>query len=115
MCAVGLSVVQSVVADGFLAQVRTTGNHLGERLQALSAQYRLGAARGVGLLCALDLDQPVAADVVTRAREQLMLRGTGGNIGLLLNAPRPTVLRFMPALTVTPAEVDLMIEGMTAS
>jgi acetylornithine/N-succinyldiaminopimelate aminotransferase len=34
---------------------------------------------------------------------------------LLLNAPRPSVLRFMPALTVTQAEVDLMIEGLTAS
>ena len=58
MCAVGLSVMQTVLADGFLAQVRTTGDYLGERLQALCAQYGLGAARGVGLLRALDLGQP---------------------------------------------------------
>ncbi len=115
MCAVGLCVVQTVMADGFLAQVRSTGNHLGERLQALSARYGLCAARGVGLLHALDLGQPVAADVVTHARERLMLAGAGGNTGLLLNAPRPSVLRFMPALTVTAAEVDLMIEGLAAS
>ena len=31
-------------------------------------------------------------------------------VGLLLNAPRPHLLRFMPALTVTAAEIDRMIE-----
>ena len=115
MCAVGLSVMQTVLAEGFLARVRTTGDHLGERLQALSAQYGLGATRGVGLLRALDLGLPLAATVAAHAREQLMLRGAAGNTGLLLNAPRPSVLRFMPALNVTPAEVDLMIDGLTAS
>jgi acetylornithine/N-succinyldiaminopimelate aminotransferase len=30
--------------------------------------------------------------------------------GLLLNAPRPDALRFMPALTVSREEVDRMIE-----
>lgn len=114
MCAVGLSVMQTVLADGFLAQVRATGDHLGARLQALSAQYGL-SARGVGLLRALDLGQPLAAAVVAHAREQVMLGGPAGNTGLLLNAPRPSVLRFMPALTVTQAEVDLMIAGLTAS
>jgi acetylornithine/N-succinyldiaminopimelate aminotransferase len=28
---------------------------------------------------------------------------------LLLNAPRPNVLRFMPALTVSREEIDLMM------
>jgi acetylornithine/N-succinyldiaminopimelate aminotransferase len=29
--------------------------------------------------------------------------------GLLLNAPRPNLLRFMPALNVTRAEIDQML------
>ena len=29
--------------------------------------------------------------------------------GLLLNSPRPNLLRFMPALNVTEAEIDQMI------
>ena len=115
MCAVGWAVMQAVLADGFLAEVRATGEHLGARLQALSAQFGLGEARGIGLLRALDLGRPVAADVVTHARERLMLGGAAGNTGLLLNAPRPSVLRFMPSLTVTRAEVDLMIDGLAAS
>lgn len=114
MCAVGLSVMKAVLADGFLPQVRTVGAHLGERLQALCAQHGLAGVRGVGLLQALDLGQPLAAAVVAHARERLML-AEAGNTGLLLNAPRPSVLRFMPALNVTRAEVDLMIEGLSAS
>jgi acetylornithine/N-succinyldiaminopimelate aminotransferase len=115
MCAVGLAVVQTVLADGFLDRVRSTGGYLADQLQRLSVQYGLGVARGVGLLQALDLGQPLAAAVVAHAREQLMLGRVADNTGLLLNAPRPSVLRFMPALTVTQAEVDLMIEGLTAS
>ena len=30
-------------------------------------------------------------------------------IGLLLNAPRPNLLRFMPALTVSEEEIDMMM------
>ncbi|HEY4067125.1 MAG TPA: acetylornithine transaminase [Burkholderiaceae bacterium] len=115
MCAVGLSVLETVLADGFLAEVRAVGEHLAARLQALSARYGLGETRGAGLLRALDLGQPLAAAVVTHAREQLMLGARADDTGLLLNAPRPSVLRFMPALTVTRAEVDLMIEGLAQS
>lgn len=115
MCAVGLAVMQQVLADGFLPRVRATGEHLAARLQALSAAHGLGESRGIGLLQALDLGRPVAAAVVTHAREQLMLGGAAADTGLLLNAPRPSVLRFMPALTVTPSEVDLMVDGLAAS
>ena len=33
---------------------------------------------------------------------------------MLLNAPRPDALRFMPALNVTRAEIALMIECLDA-
>jgi acetylornithine/N-succinyldiaminopimelate aminotransferase len=115
MCAVGLAVLHEVMADGFLDRVRTTGEHLGVRLRELSDRCRAGSARGVGLLRALDLGQPLAAAVVAHAREHLALEGTADGAGLLLNAPRPSVLRFMPALTVTADEVDLMVDGLTAA
>jgi acetylornithine/N-succinyldiaminopimelate aminotransferase len=34
---------------------------------------------------------------------------------LLLNAPRPNLLRFMPALTVSDDEIDRMIEGVAVA
>lgn len=114
MCAVGLAVMQAVRADGFLARVRATGEHLGRQLDRLRLRHGLGEARGIGLLRALDLGQPRAADVVAHARTLLKLGGDA-DTGLLLNAPRPSVLRFMPALTVSTAEVDQMIDGLAQS
>jgi acetylornithine/N-succinyldiaminopimelate aminotransferase len=51
------------------------------------------------LLLALDLKRDIGPQIVGLARERL----------LLINAPRPDSLRFMPALTVTRAEIDRMI------
>lgn len=97
MAAVGLAVVTTVAKPEFLKAVRA----LGDRLQrALSG---LGDERGRGLLRALVLREPKAAQIVDAARAIEPM-------GLLLNAPRPDVLRFMPALNVAEAEIDAMIE-----
>jgi len=102
MCAVGLAVLKEVTGPGFLDNVKKTGSYLGEKLTMASKELELGAERGIGLLRALDLKAEIGGKVVTIARDN----------GLLLNSPRPNLLRFMPALNVTTAEVDQMIEGM---
>lgn len=95
-CAAGVAVMHSLLADGFLAQVRQVGTHLATGLRGLSAEFGLGEVRGRGLLLALELGHDRATEVVERARAR----------GLLLNAPRSHSLRFMPALNSTEAEVD---------
>ena len=55
--------------------------------------------RGEGLLLAIELGSDEGPLLVERAREG----------GLLLNSPRSSVLRFMPALNVSDAEIDTMI------
>jgi acetylornithine/N-succinyldiaminopimelate aminotransferase len=98
MTAVGKAVVDEISRPEFLARVRQIGGYLKTRLMQLSQELSLGEARGEGLLLALDLNQPVAARVVANALER----------GLLLNSPRPSVLRFMPALNVRREEIDQM-------
>ena len=98
-CAAGLAVMQALLAEGFLEKARETGNDFQSRLRTLSAHHGLGEVRGDGLLLALDLGRDIAGEIVTRARAA----------GLLLNAPRPHLLRFMPALNSTRGEID---EGM---
>jgi acetylornithine/N-succinyldiaminopimelate aminotransferase len=99
MAAVGCAVVETVSHPAFLAGVREMGDYLTAQLQALSADTGHGAVRGRGLLLALALNGVDAAKVADTALER----------GLLINAPRPDSLRFMPALTVTRAEVDRMV------
>jgi acetylornithine/N-succinyldiaminopimelate aminotransferase len=104
MAAVGCAVIEEVTKPGFLARVAQAGGYLADRLHALSRKHGFGEVRGQGLLLALDLRRDIGPKVVDQARER----------GLLINAPRPDALRFMPALTVTDAEIDHMIDVLDA-
>jgi acetylornithine/N-succinyldiaminopimelate aminotransferase len=102
MTAVGAAVLKRLLAPGFLAGVEARGQYLSKRLLELSAKHGLPGERGSGLLRALMLADERGPDIVRRALE-------GGPTGLLLNSPRPNLLRFMPALNVSEAEIDQMI------
>ena len=104
MCAVGLAVLQQVGQPDFLKTVADSGLYMETELQRVSARHGLGEVRGRGLLQALDLKHPIAASIVAEARED----------GLLLNAPQPDALRFMPALNVTREEIAEMIDCLDA-
>ncbi len=95
VCAAGVAVLRSLLAEGFLAESRQVGQQLAAGLSALSREFALGEVRGMGLLLALELGCTQGPEIVERAREA----------GLLLNAPRPHCLRFMPALNSTPEEI----------
>jgi acetylornithine/N-succinyldiaminopimelate aminotransferase len=107
MTAVGAAVLKRLLAPGFLADVEARGQYLSKRLLELSAKHGLSGERGSGLLRALVLADERGPDIVRRALE-------GGPTGLLLNSPRPNLLRFMPALNVTEAEIDQMIAMLDA-
>ncbi|OZI40276.1 acetylornithine transaminase [Bordetella genomosp. 1] len=102
--AVGVAVFDALAAPGFLEGVQARGRQLSEGLLALSAKYGMGGERGLGLLRALVLDRDDGPAIVEAARKQPQ--------GLLLNAPRGNLLRFMPALNVTEAEINTMLEQL---
>ena len=99
MAAVGCAVLETVLAPGFLDAVAATGAYLAAGLRALSAELGHGEVRGRGLLLALALKDLDAGKVVQAALDR----------GLLINAPRPDSLRFMPSLTVSRDEIDQMM------
>ena len=105
MAAVGCAVVTAVRAPGFLDSVATSGRYLAERLGVLAAELGHGEVRGRGLLVALQLQGRDATKVARAALDR----------GLLINAPRPDTLRFMPSLTVSRDEIDGMLERLRLS
>ena len=111
MTAVGCAVLEAMLAPGFLPGVADMGRYLSERLNALVGELGLSHERGLGLLRALDLGAGTGGAVVAYARDDLQKHPGWENTGLLLNSPRHDTLRFMPALNVTRAEIDRMIEG----
>jgi acetylornithine/N-succinyldiaminopimelate aminotransferase len=102
MCAAGLAVLEKVAAPAFLKSVAENGLYLESELQRLSVRHGLGQVRGRGLLLALDLRVAIAPSIVAAALDD----------GVLLNAPRPDSLRFMPALNVRRQEIDMMIDSL---
>jgi acetylornithine/N-succinyldiaminopimelate aminotransferase len=102
MTAVGVAVLRRLLSPGFLDSVEENGRYLATALERLVIQHRLVGERGTGLLRALILDSDRGPAIVKAALEH-------APTGLLLNAPRPNLLRFMPSLTVSKAEIDQMI------
>ncbi|MDO8654594.1 MAG: acetylornithine transaminase [Undibacterium sp.] len=100
--AVGVAVINALLAPGFMPSVKEKADYLSKGLSHLSEQYGLEGERGEGLLRALKLGSDIGGKLVEAGRNREPL-------GVLLNSPRPDLLRFMPALNVSIEEIDQMI------
>lgn len=101
--AVGIAVLKELLLPGFMASVKEKADYLSKALLKLSEKHSLQGERGEGLLRALKLGSDIGAKLVEAGRDMQPF-------GVLLNSPRPDLLRFMPALNVSIAEIDQMIE-----
>ena len=99
--AAALYVQDAIDGMGLLERCREAGAYLGNALTRMAERRRpkTRGARGRGLLQGLILDGD-AAPFVTKARDR----------GLLLSVVGGNIIRFVPPLIVTKAEIDEAIE-----
>ena len=101
-------VLRRVLETDILQNVRERGAQAARALAALGDKHAVvKGVRGRGLLIGLELNEAIAPDVVVNAVGR----------GLLLNPVRPDVVRLMPPLTVSAAEIDecvAIIDGAIA-
>lgn len=90
------AVLQAVTAEGFLASVHHHSNQLQTLIASRATEWGVTECRGMGLLLAMQFKQDVAAQLVKK----------GLSNGLLINAPRPNVIRLMPSLRLTESEIQ---------
>ncbi|MEH2315068.1 MAG: aspartate aminotransferase family protein [Nostoc sp.] len=107
VCGVALSVCQTLERENILQNVQDRGEQLRSGLRAIAAKYpqQIGEVRGWGLINGLELRSDIgltAADVVNAAI----------NEGVLLVPAGPKVVRFVPPLIVTEAEVNTALEAV---
>ena len=93
--AVGLAAVRTMQEEKLGEHVLEVGEHLAERLAALPHVVEV---RGAGLMRGAQFDRPIATKLV----DQGLYRG------LVLNHIGDSILRFIPPLVVTSAQVDEM-------
>jgi acetylornithine/N-succinyldiaminopimelate aminotransferase len=101
LCAVGYAVLSALLAPSAIELRAERELELEGCLRELARQHGLGL-RGRGFLWALVLPEARAEAVRDRALAQ----------GLLINAARPNVLRLMPPLNITCAEIEEMSQGL---
>ncbi|MUG96141.1 acetylornithine/succinylornithine family transaminase [Scytonema sp. UIC 10036] len=106
-CGVALAVCQTLERENILLNVRERGEQLRAGLRAIAAKYpnQIIDVRGWGLIDGMELsaDLPItAADVVKAAIDE----------GLLLVPAGPKVVRFVPPLIVTEAEINTALQAV---
>lgn len=106
-CAAAVVVMQTMLAEGFLAEVKAKGNYLAAGLNDLSRRFPAIAAgaRGMGLIQGLALTPefiPRGGEIVNRLFDA----------GALANFAGGLVLRFLPPLVVSRDEIDELLAAL---
>jgi len=105
-CRAALCVLDELVGGGLLAHIGRVGQHVERRLLAIAASRPslVKAVRGRGLMWGLDLTRD-AAPVVPAALER----------GVVVNRTAETVVRLLPPLVITQAELDEGLDRLDAA
>lgn len=101
VCASALTVLQTIERENILENVEARGEQLRTRLKAIADKYSplFTDVRGWGLINGLEInaDSPITSIQIVNAALEA---------GLLLAPAGPKVLRFVPPLIVTEAEIN---------
>ncbi len=96
--AAGLATLCTMLGGGVLENCVNMGEYALGRLRAFKERFSfIRGVRGKGLIMGMEMEMPVGGVVKKCLEEGLLLTGAGEN-----------VLRFLPPLTITKAEVDEM-------
>ena len=96
-CAAGCATLKYILEQNVVENCRSVGNYLMSHLLRLKAKYDfIVEVRGRGLLIAMEFSSDIAENVVKACLEER----------LLINAVKPSAIRFMPPLIIGEKEVD---------
>lgn len=96
-CAAGIATVKTILEDNLLENAAKMGEYWHTKLIMLCSKYPcIDSPRGLGLMRAVHVKHDLAPIIVQKALEH----------GLLLNSPGTDVLRMIPPLILTRADID---------
>ena len=99
VCAAALAVFEAIKKEKMLANARAMGKYLVKNLEALKARYHfIKEIRNVTLILGVELSIK-GEDIYKECLKE----------GLLINCTQDTVLRIMPPINVTKAQIDKAI------
>jgi acetylornithine/N-succinyldiaminopimelate aminotransferase len=98
----GLETIAAIEAEGLLKNAEERGQQISSGIAAaLQGVAGLVEIRGRGLMIGIQLDRPCAA-----------LVGQARDAGLLINVTADSVVRLLPALTISKDEADQIVQRL---
>jgi 4-aminobutyrate aminotransferase-like enzyme len=116
-CAVGLAVLDVIEREGLLANAHASGEHLRAGLLRLAGRYpSIREVRGAGLFVGVELAAN-AATKLTGRQEAARIANDLKRRGVLVGTTgrEANVVKIRPPLTVSRAEVDLLLDALDQS
>jgi acetylornithine/N-succinyldiaminopimelate aminotransferase len=103
-CSAGIAVIEAIEEDNLLQNAVEMGRYAKEKLEQLKQKhFIIDSVRGIGLMIGVQLTSP-GNEIVDKCLDK----------GLRINCTSGTVLRFMPAMIATKAQIDQAIEILDA-
>lgn len=96
--AVGLAVVKEIINKNLSHNAKIQGEYIIKKLNEIKDKYGLANIRGKGLLLAFDIPEDKGSEIVEECMKE----------GLLINSPRPSIIRLMPPLIITEKDTNNM-------
>ncbi len=104
-CAAAIAVFETIEKEGLIEKARENGAYMRGRFEEMAKKdERIKSIRGIGLMIGVELSFP-GADLVASCLDG----------GLIINCTHDTIIRFLPALTVSRAEIDEGLEIFEAA
>ncbi|MBL39883.1 MAG: aspartate aminotransferase family protein [Chloroflexi bacterium] len=97
----GAAAAEFMVKNNIPETALESGKYMMDKLSVLMKKFDfISEIRGMGLLIGIEMNEDISGEIVGKALEK----------GLLINAVRPNMIRFMPPLNVSIEEIDQAIE-----
>ena len=97
----GAAAAEFMVKNNIPETALESGKYMMDKLSVLMKKFDfISEIRGMGLLIGIEMNQDISGEIVGKALEK----------GLLINAVRPNMIRFMPPLNVSIEEIDQAVE-----
>jgi len=104
--AAALATLEAMEDENAIENAARVGDYFAQKLSDWGAQSGLAdTVRGRGLMLGLEINRPIARDLMLKSLEN----------GLVFNAVGDSILRFLPPLIINESDVDEAIEKLNAS
>ncbi len=104
--AAAIANIETIIMKDLVAQAAKLGEYLRAKLEAIQKEFPklFTEVRGIGLIQGLEMSKNASSLVANCAKQ-----------GLLVGSAHETVLRFLPPLIITPADIDKAMNRLRAA